>query len=448
MAAIGLRNDGGLDHMECYDAEQRKDRKFLKTLKILLRPDAGSFPLLRNPEAGDWLSTRNGEDQTFKGYVKNHGHRRPNKRGYEPRKIYLLPLVASASDKKDLKGAGFPDSEALESIVTAFFCLSVVMLNPMTVKELPRNGKKIQTWHEEREATQYNARDILRCLEARKPADAHALMAFTMLDLSKPGYNYLFGLGSTTGAGVFSFFRQDPASAMCEFWNGTSERQEGDDEVLLNRASMTLCHELGHTLGLKHCTFFSCLMQGANSLEEAEDRGGCRLCPCCLRKLCWAVGASPETHYQALLDHCTAWPGPFAEDLEWVAGRLSTLEAARAHEADAAGSGGGGGHGGGGRGRGAPLRRGGPPICLGAGAAGDGAGVPISLPKLAAGQAKRLTAVTGTSVSLPAKPTKKPAVSAPARVLALAGAAKSNSGTAGGVLGVGMSDLLAGLEAA
>ena len=83
-----------------------------------------------------------------------------------------------------------------------------------------------------------------------------------------------------------------------------------------------------------------------------------------------------------------------------------------------------------------------------AGAAGDGAGVPISLPKLAAGQAKRLTAVTGTSVSLPAKPTKKPAVSAPARVLALAGAAKSNSGTAGGVLGVGMSDLLAGLEAA
>ena len=36
---------------------------------------------------------------------------------------------------------------------------------------------------------------------------------------------------------------------------------------------MTLCHEICHILGMKHCTFYSCLMQGANSLEEAEKRG-------------------------------------------------------------------------------------------------------------------------------------------------------------------------------
>ena len=61
-----------------------------------------------------------------------------------------------------------------------------------------------------------------------------------MHDLYKGDYNYLFGLGSSSGVGVFSFFRQDPASPACEFWNGTDEREEGDDEVLLRRASATL----------------------------------------------------------------------------------------------------------------------------------------------------------------------------------------------------------------
>lgn len=326
MSAIGLYANGSLDHMDYYEAPQRKDKDFNRGLKILLRPDPAHFEPLGHQEEDDWLGTRKGVDQTFQGYAKSHGHRRARKMGYEARKIYLLPITGKSSGG-GLEG--FPDPQALLSIVAAFFCLPVVMLDAVSMKDLPKSGKAIDTSPERegrRSWKQYSAPNILRCLERRKPADAIALMAFTMHDLYKPGYNYLFGLGSTSGAGVFSFFRQDPASVACEFWNGTDEREEGDEEVLLRRASMTLCHEIGHIIGLKHCTFFTCLMQGANSLGEAEDRGGCRLCPCCLRKLSWAVGVHPSKHYEALLQHCMSYPGAFPEDLEWLASRLALLD--------------------------------------------------------------------------------------------------------------------------
>lgn len=326
MEAIGLRSDNKLDHMEYYEAEQRRDKNFLRTLSVLLQPDSQSFQLLGIPNADDWLATRKETGQTFEAYVKKWGYRRPRKKGYDPRKIYLLPLVGA----KGLEG--FPDPKALLSIVAAFFCLPTIMLDPVRMKDLPEHGKIIGTCNESEEGQswkQYNASSIMRCLERRKPADAHALMAFTMHDLYVPGYNFLFGRASTSGVGVFSFFRQDPASVASEFWNGTNERQEGDEGVLLRHASMVLCHEIGHILGLRHCTFFSCLMQGANSMEEAEGRGGCRLCPCCLRKLCWAVGVSPQMHYEKLLEHCAAWPGTYADDLEWIAMRLSLLQQAK-----------------------------------------------------------------------------------------------------------------------
>ena len=33
----------------------------------------------------------------------------------------------------------------------------------------------------------------------------------------------------------------------------------------------TLTHEIGHIFGLRHCQWLSCLMQGSNHLEEADQ---------------------------------------------------------------------------------------------------------------------------------------------------------------------------------
>lgn len=325
LAAIGIRNNGLLEHMEAYPKEQRRNPEFLRDLRMLLRPHPEFFPSIPTPDPEDWLGTRKGTDQTFFAFTKNHGHRRPRRSGYRTKKIYLVPIVENEADLTK-----FPPLDLLESMVASFFCLEVIMLDPLSMKDINQDSKPIETCKKYlggHRWKQYDARGILRCLEKRKPSDAQALMAFTMHDLFKVGFNYLFGLGSTSGVGVFSFFRQDPASVACEFWNGRNERMEGDDEVLIRRASMTLCHEICHILGMKHCTFYSCLMQGANSLEEAEKRGGLRLCPCCLRKLCWSVAVSPKTHYEKLLEHCACWPGAFADDIEWLASRISLLTA-------------------------------------------------------------------------------------------------------------------------
>ena len=195
--------------------------------------------------------------------------------------------------------SSFPDLETMREMVEAFFSMPTVILEPMTMKQL---GKGITTRDGRRAKkrssfTQFDATDILRQLQKHKPHDAHTLCAVTMLDIYKGGFNFLFGLGSLqSGVGVFSFCRHDPGSICCDEWNGLSPagtRGPGDEETLIRRASATLCHELGHTFGLRHCVYYQCLMQGTSGLFESERRARhsgapAALCPVCLRKMCWS----------------------------------------------------------------------------------------------------------------------------------------------------------------
>ena len=66
-----------------------------------------------------------------------------------------------------------------------------------------------------------------------------------------------------------------------------------DEEVLLYRYLKTACHEICHVLGMTHCPYFECLMNGSNLVTEA-DKKPFALCPICLRKLasyCEITGA-------------------------------------------------------------------------------------------------------------------------------------------------------------
>ena len=57
-----------------------------------------------------------------------------------------------------------------------------------------------------------------------------------------------------------------------------------DEEILLYRCLKTACHEICHVLGMTHCPYFECLMNGSNLVTEA-DKKPFALCPICLRKL-------------------------------------------------------------------------------------------------------------------------------------------------------------------
>ena len=59
---------------------------------------------------------------------------------------------------------------------------------------------------------------------------------------------------------------------------------EPDEEILLYRCLKTACHEICHVLGMTHCPYFECLMNGSNLVTEA-DKKPFALCPICLRKL-------------------------------------------------------------------------------------------------------------------------------------------------------------------
>ena len=57
-----------------------------------------------------------------------------------------------------------------------------------------------------------------------------------------------------------------------------------DEEVLIYRCLKTACHEICHVIGMTHCPYFECLMNGSNLVTEA-DKKPFALCPVCLRKL-------------------------------------------------------------------------------------------------------------------------------------------------------------------
>ena len=322
-AAIGLDASGTrLLHEHFYEDGDRAADRAAARLRAFT-PSRCAFRPLPRPKDGDWLSDipSRFRIQSFAAFARK-AKRRPISGGRDS--IFLLPLTEGVPHEDRLKR--FPSFAAVRDMVAAFFSVPVELLPVQRLSALSSaiTSRRVEDDEGDGHHRQYHAGHILKSLRAvrRRHRRCMTLMAFTMADLYKGGFNYLFGLGSGAGGvGVFSFNRQDPASPNCDAWNGTTSRQPGDNYVLLRRASATLCHEIGHTLGLPHCCLYRCLMQGANSLAEAEGRGHA-LCPCCLRKLTWAVRSEPLARYSALESHFLRHSFAFADALQWVERRI------------------------------------------------------------------------------------------------------------------------------
>eukprot|EP01102_Stenamoeba_stenopodia_P013530 TRINITY_DN4402_c0_g1_i2.p1 TRINITY_DN4402_c0_g1~~TRINITY_DN4402_c0_g1_i2.p1 ORF type:complete len:212 (-),score=22.13 TRINITY_DN4402_c0_g1_i2:56-691(-) len=123
--------------------------------------------------------------------------------------------------------------------------------------------------------------------------DARFVVGITMLDLyPDEKWNFVFGEASPKdGTGVYSFARYG----------------EAEDELLL-RSLKTLVHEILHLCGIEHCIYFSCCINGSNSLEES-DLQPMHLCPIDLLKLYLYVGGfdllqREEQIRSFYLEHC------------------------------------------------------------------------------------------------------------------------------------------------
>jgi len=128
---------------------------------------------------------------------------------------------------------------------------------------------------------QYNSTEILHFIDASRRSSPHAdnphpqkkvsVVAITGMDLFMPILTYVFGeavLGGDVAVVSYHRFRN-------ELYGLPSNRR-----LLLERLCKVAIHELGHTLGLVHCSFQHCVMHAASYVEELDLKGH-EFCPYC-----------------------------------------------------------------------------------------------------------------------------------------------------------------------
>ena len=227
------------------------------------------------PRPGEWLAVVKEKGQTFEAYVAEAANRVCPHRNV----VYIQPLQ-SAPGRLDLGIHGQRDYAKtlvlMRDYAEIFFGTSARLLDPIPMFE--------ETLEADRD--QYDAGALLDRLSQQVPADAVAYIAITKEDLYSGKLNYVFGLGSLAArTGVYSLRRY----------------QHQNPDLFLRRSLKLLAHEAGHIFSIDHCTAWSCLMQGANSLSE-HDAHPLRLCPVDLRKLEWNAGFDRAARHRALRD--------------------------------------------------------------------------------------------------------------------------------------------------
>jgi archaemetzincin len=241
------------------------------------------FHKLHPPKPGEWRWTFPEQEQSFERYIGGTVNRKCEHRTT----FYLQPLG----------GAGTRYRETLERMRTyaeAFFGVPAKVLDPIPLFEDALNSTR----------GQYDASRIIQALAERHPPDALVYIGITEKDLYSTGLNFVFGQGSLhQRCGVYSLVRY----------------QNPDERLFMRRSLKLLSHEAGHILSIDHCTVYSCVMQGANTLEE-DDSHPMHLCPTDLRKVLWNAGLDRDDRYLKLAALYREW-GLAAEAL-WVAQRL------------------------------------------------------------------------------------------------------------------------------
>ncbi|KAL4865932.1 hypothetical protein BDV12DRAFT_199700 [Aspergillus spectabilis] len=104
-----------------------------------------------------------------------------------------------------------------------------------------------------------------------------------------------------TALAIFSTHPPSPPPSNSPTQLQTNPKEES--LLWLSRLARTTSHELCHCLGLDHCVYYACVMQGSASLSE-DTRQPPYLCPVDLAKLLCATGSGVEERERALLEFC------------------------------------------------------------------------------------------------------------------------------------------------
>jgi archaemetzincin len=117
----------------------------------------------------------------------------------------------------------------------------------------------------DKKRNQYRSDVILSEIEgyANGKKDFNRVLGLVDADLYVSGLNFVFGEATCPGkAGLISLWRLRP-----EFYGDAS-----NSELFLARAVKEAVHEVGHTLGLRHCPRYSCVMHFSNSILDTDKK--------------------------------------------------------------------------------------------------------------------------------------------------------------------------------
>ena len=291
-----------------------------------------------------WLSTR--KWKYSKAAFNSSGQNIREK--YPGAKIYLQPL--GNFDARDA-----PNFDDLAEYARLFFCLPVEVLPEVVLekeddstmywiesaamkgrvdvkarRKSPRSSKcRLDFRHKTGSTThtQLKCASVLARLRQTLPDDALCLIGLTMFDLFDDDPD-LFVAGLAAGqhrVGVFSFYRYNPTLSFSpEFWYEIGHSRETvspseRNRMLLQRSCKLLVHEACHLLGMDHCIWFSCLMNGSGHLDE-DFAQPMTLCPVDLRKLQALTGCNVAARYAGLQKFYRKCR--LIKEAEWVGRRL------------------------------------------------------------------------------------------------------------------------------
>jgi len=269
--------------------------------------DPKDFPPLPPPEPGDWRAAFPEKPQSFEAYIRSKPIRADAKR--TKISIQLVGAIDAESEKLLARAREYAE---------AFFACPVAMEKPIALPD--RGYRERDGWG--RRWRQYHTGLFLdELLPPTVGEDEICVIGVTLADLyPDESWNFVFGQASLRNRiGIYSLARYFPS-----FYG--EKTQDRSSPIILRRVLKVFVHESCHMFGMQHCQDHACLLNGSNSLGEA-DRRPIHLCGPCLRKLAWNRGFDPVDRYRKIETFFRAQK--ISDEADWIAGRLKKAAAAK-----------------------------------------------------------------------------------------------------------------------